>query len=104
MIGTLRQIYDFLKRGEALYENRGGHISANFIRDRPVLVMHGTDDTINDPAASKHFVETVCPAEDKTLKLYREAKHSILSLETDDVFRTVFDDYLAWLNRCCVSK
>lgn len=99
IVGSLRQIYDFLKRGESLYYNRENSISDNFVKDKPVLVMHGQDDTINDPDASKHFVEKVCPATDKTLKLYPGARHSILSLETDATFSNVFNDYVEWLNR-----
>lgn len=97
IIGSFRQIYDFLKRGDALYNNKNGYVTRNFAKDKPVLVMHGQNDTINDPDASKKFIQT-CPASDKQLKLYPGARHSILSLESDKYFQPVFADYLEWLD------
>lgn len=97
IIGSFKQIYDFLQRGDALYLNKDGYVTKNFVQDKPVLIMHGQMDTINDPDASKKFIE-ICPAKDKELKLYPGARHSILSLESDKYFKPIFADYVEWLD------
>lgn len=98
LIGSFRQIYDFLERGERLL--------ADELRTRnfktPVLIMHGAADGINDPNASKHLVDKkLTHHPDKTLKLYENARHSILSLETDEHFNKALRDMLEWLELHC---
>ncbi|QLQ78170.1 hypothetical protein HG537_0A04170 [Torulaspora globosa] len=97
LIGSLRQIYDFLQRGKALLDDK--YVQDHFVRDKPVLIIHGACDTINDPAASKRFIDHVCPATDRTLKLIEEARHSILSLEKDVFFNEAFNCFYAWLDQ-----
>lgn len=99
LIGSLRQIYDFLQRGHALLEDRDGYVSNNFSKDKPVLIVHGTADTINDPKASQRFIEAVCPARDKHLELIPDARHSILSLEREEYFRPALDFLVEWLDK-----
>lgn len=91
LYGTFKQIYDFLQRGKRLYQDK------EYVQqfDRPVFILHGQDDTINDPVASKKFIE-LCPYEDKQLKIYHEARHS-LCLEKEDVFVDVVKDILDWV-------
>lgn len=101
LIGSLRQIYDFLKRGKELDQNANGYVKG-FVQ-RPLLIMHGELDTINDPAASKRFSER-CSLQDKQLKLYPGMVHSLLSLESDENFSNVFKDYSDWLDERFVAK
>lgn len=51
-----------------------------------------------DPKGSEKFIQD-CPSADKELKLYPGARHSIFSLETDEVFNTVFNDMKQWLDK-----
>ncbi|GAV55517.1 hypothetical protein ZYGR_0AV01490 [Zygosaccharomyces rouxii] len=95
LIGTLRQIYDFLQRGKKLNENSDGYVT-QFI-EKPLIIMHGEKDTINDPAATKRFYDA-STLQDKQLKLYPDMVHSLLSLENDENFAEVFGDYRGWLD------
>ncbi|AJS33985.1 ABH_G0034100.mRNA.1.CDS.1 [Saccharomyces cerevisiae] len=98
LYGSFRQIHDFMQRGAKLYKNENNYIQKNFAKDKPVVIMHGQDDTINDPKGSEKFIQD-CPSADKELKLYPGARHSIFSLETDEVFNTVFNDMKQWLDK-----
>ncbi|CAI6637481.1 CBM_HP2_G0027010.mRNA.1.CDS.1 [Saccharomyces cerevisiae] len=98
LYGSFRQIHDFMQRGAKLYKNENNYIQKNFAEDKPVIIMHGQDDTINDPKGSEKFIQD-CPSADKELKLYPGARHSIFSLETDKVFNTVFNDMKQWLDK-----
>ncbi|GAV50726.1 hypothetical protein ZYGR_0Z01490 [Zygosaccharomyces rouxii] len=95
LIGTLRQIYDFLQRGKQLDENPDGYVT-KFVK-RPLFIMHGANDTINDPAATKRFYNN-STLTDKKLEVYPGMVHSLLSLENDENFAKVFDDYREWLD------
>lgn len=95
LIGTLRQIYDFLQRGKKLSENSDGYVTK--FTEKPLLLMHGGNDTINDPEATKQFFEN-STLSDKELKLYPKMVHSLLSLENDQNFTKVFKDYTQWLD------
>ncbi|CCK68314.1 acylglycerol lipase KNAG_0A06570 [Huiozyma naganishii CBS 8797] len=97
LYGSFRQIYDFLERGKKLANGKTGYVSRNFPQDKPVLIQHGADDTINDPSASANFIK-ICPSKDKILKTYPGMRHSILSLETDSNFEDVFRDLEEWLD------
>lgn len=60
----------------------------------PILIMHGTGDTIAPPSGSKLLMERA-GSEDKTLKLYDGLYHEIFNeLERE----TVLADLLTWLN------
>lgn len=97
LIGSLRQISDFLERGEKLYKNKNNYVQNNFVKNKPVLIMHGKDDTINDPKGSEKFFQ-ICPAADKELKLYPGMRHSIFTLETDENVARVHSDVKEWLD------
>ncbi|CDO92285.1 unnamed protein product [Kluyveromyces dobzhanskii CBS 2104] len=95
VIGSFRQIHDMMERGKRLVQVAD---YANSL-DKPVLIMHGEADTINDPKSSELFINNRLPQlEDKTLKLYRDAKHSLLSVEVDSVFDEAFKDMMAWID------
>ncbi|KAK8918866.1 hypothetical protein KSP39_PZI021362 [Platanthera zijinensis] len=66
----------------------------------PFLVLHGSDDVVTDPAVSRELYETA-RSEDKSIKIYDGAWHSLQFGETEenvDVFRR---DLLDWLNQRC---
>ncbi|CCC67090.1 hypothetical protein NCAS_0A05320 [Naumovozyma castellii] len=100
LYGTFKQIYDFLERGKKLYNDKDNFIEKTYNAEKPIIVMHGKDDTINDPKGSELFIKN-CPAKDKELKLYPGMRHSIFSLETDEHFEQVFEDLKEWLDRHC---
>ncbi|GCE99460.1 hypothetical protein ZYGM_002805 [Zygosaccharomyces mellis] len=95
LIGTLRQIYDFIERGKKLNENSGGYVTK--FSKKPLFIMHGQKDTINDPDATERFYHKLTLT-DKQLKLYPGMIHSLLSLESDENFAKVFEDYKQWLD------
>jgi alpha-beta hydrolase superfamily lysophospholipase len=64
---------------------------------RPVLILHGGDDTITDPAGSKLLYDRVSSV-DKTHKVYPGFYHEIFN-EPDA--SQVVDDVLQWLNARC---
>lgn len=63
----------------------------------PMLLCHGTADRMTSPSASKMvFEKVVC--EDKTLKLYEGAYHS---LHYDTIGDQIRQDWLDWLVKHC---
>ena len=60
----------------------------------PVLILHGTADTVTLPAGSKFFHETAGSA-DKTLKLYPDHVHDLLN---DVGKEQVVADIVGWMN------
>lgn len=59
----------------------------------PLLVLHGTADTVTSPAGSRSFVEAAGVA-DKTFKAYDGALHNLFVETNRD---EVFDDIAAWI-------
>ncbi|CCH59383.1 hypothetical protein TBLA_0B05550 [Henningerozyma blattae CBS 6284] len=94
LLGSFRQIYDFLERGKALYNNKDNRISKI---TKPIFIQHGKDDTINDPKGSQNFYDN-CKFNDKRLVLYENGRHSILSLEIEEVFDKALSDLVEWLD------
>lgn len=94
--GSFKQIYDFMERGEELYNNKNSIVTKNYNINKPIIIFHGEDDTINDPKGSIKFIETI-KANDKELKLYPKMRHSLFSLETDEHFALVMKDLINWL-------
>ncbi|BAO40871.1 serine hydrolase YJU3 [Kluyveromyces marxianus DMKU3-1042] len=95
LVGSFRQIYDMLERGKRLLSDP---VRAEGFRT-PVLIMHGEQDTINDPKASEKFIRDRLPhLQDKTLKIYHDARHSLLSLERDEYFDQAFGDMIQWID------
>ncbi|CAB4257157.1 similar to Saccharomyces cerevisiae YKL094W YJU3 Monoglyceride lipase (MGL) [Maudiozyma barnettii] len=95
--GSFRQIQDFLKRGKRLYDDKGNYIEKNYPTEKPIIIFHGADDTINDPHGSEVFIEK-CPAADKTLRLLPGMKHSIFSLEKEPQVKAAFNELVTWLD------
>ncbi|KAB2066782.1 hypothetical protein ES319_A09G182900v1 [Gossypium barbadense] len=60
----------------------------------PLLVLHGTDDTVTDPQASQKLYEAAAST-DKTIKLFEGLLHDLLfELERE----TIMDNIIQWLN------
>ncbi|KAM6567284.1 hypothetical protein CsatA_026412 [Cannabis sativa] len=72
-------------------EHRLGEVSLS------LLILHGEADTITDPSVSKALYEKASSS-DKKLNLYKDAYHSLLEGETDEMIDTVFNDIILWLN------
>ncbi|EDO15563.1 hypothetical protein Kpol_1042p24 [Vanderwaltozyma polyspora DSM 70294] len=94
LYGSFRQIQDFLVRGKKLYKNENNRLQK---MDKPLFIQHGKDDTINDPKGSQKVYD-LSAAPEKKIEFYNKARHSILSLETDEIYSNVFDDLVGWLN------
>ncbi len=60
----------------------------------PVLIMHGTEDKVTEPAGSKLFFEST-GSRDKTLKLYEGYAHDLLA---DVGKEAVASDMLSWID------
>ena len=64
----------------------------------PLLILHGEADIVTDPSVSKALYEKASSS-DKTLNLYKDAFHSLLEGEPDEMILRVFDDIVSWLDR-----
>lgn len=92
LIGSLRMVYDFITRGEKLIER-------DYVKDftPPVFIIHGKEDKINDPEASKIFIDLI-PIEDKKLSIVEGGYHSLF-IEAEPIYNAVRDDVLEWLEK-----
>ncbi|KAF3444170.1 hypothetical protein FNV43_RR13860 [Rhamnella rubrinervis] len=63
----------------------------------PLLILHGEADIVTDPSVSKALYEKA-RSSDKKLKLYKDAYHSLLEGEPDEMIVRVFDDIISWLD------
>ncbi|XP_062107365.1 caffeoylshikimate esterase isoform X2 [Humulus lupulus] len=72
-------------------EHRLGEVSL------PLLILHGEADTVTDPSVSKALHEKASSS-DKKLNLYKDAYHSLLEGEPDEMIDRVFNDIILWLN------
>ncbi|KAI4352223.1 hypothetical protein L6164_006496 [Bauhinia variegata] len=63
----------------------------------PLLILHGEADTVTDPSVSKALYEKA-RSSDKKLKLYKDAYHSLLEGEPDEMIIQVFTDIVSWLD------
>ncbi|KDP32952.1 hypothetical protein JCGZ_12983 [Jatropha curcas] len=63
----------------------------------PLLTLHGEHDIVTDPSVSKALYEKARNP-DKKLKLYKDAQHSLLEGEPDEVIIQVFNDIISWLD------
>ncbi|XP_011656037.1 caffeoylshikimate esterase isoform X2 [Cucumis sativus] len=66
----------------------------------PLLILHGEADTVTDPSVSKVLYEKASSS-DKKIKLYKDAYHSLLEGEPDEVILEVFNDIITWLDERC---
>ncbi|KAF9591372.1 hypothetical protein IFM89_004057 [Coptis chinensis] len=63
----------------------------------PLLILHGEADCITDPSVSKALYEKASSS-DKKLLLYKDAYHSLLEGETDEMIFRVLGDIISWLD------
>ncbi|XP_050226379.1 caffeoylshikimate esterase-like isoform X1 [Mercurialis annua] len=66
----------------------------------PLLILHGEADVVTDPSVSRALYEKASSS-DKKFKLYKDAYHSLLEGEPDDVIFQVLDDIICWLDHHC---
>ncbi|KAM0892452.1 hypothetical protein ACQ4PT_025754 [Festuca glaucescens] len=66
----------------------------------PLLILHGAADQVTDPHVSE-FLYKKASTQDKTLKLYEGAYHSILEGEPDDRILAAINDIISWLDSHC---
>lgn len=64
----------------------------------PVLIIHGTEDVVTEPAVSIALYEKASSS-DKTLKLYKGMRHSLLQGETEDNVAILVEDITSWLKQ-----
>lgn len=64
----------------------------------PIIILHGDADLVTDPTVSKDLYEKA-KTSDKTLRLYKDAYHSILEGEPDEAIFQVLDDITSWLDQ-----
>lgn len=60
----------------------------------PVLIMHGGDDQLTEPSASKDFF-AACGAEDKELQIYDGLYHEIMNEPERD---EVISNFISWIS------
>lgn len=63
----------------------------------PLLILHGEADTVTDPSVST-LLHKKASSSEKELKLYKNAYHSLLEGEPDEVILEVFNDIIDWLD------
>ncbi|KAH9739359.1 Hydrolase 4 domain-containing protein [Citrus sinensis] len=86
----LRTALELLKTTEGI-ERRLEKVSL------PLLILHGENDTVTDPSVSKALYEKAS-SKDKKCILYKDAFHSLLEGEPDDMIIRVFADIISWLD------
>ncbi|KAL5726123.1 acylglycerol lipase [Ranunculus cassubicifolius] len=92
----LRTAVELLKTTVEI-EQRLGEVSL------PMLILHGEADILTDPSVSKALYEKASSS-DKKLLLYKDAYHSLLEGEPDEVIFRVFGDLLSWLDEHSIQK
>ncbi|CCE83037.1 Piso0_002811 [Millerozyma farinosa CBS 7064] len=93
LIGRAKQFYDMFTRGEAL--TKQSYVKS-FDKDIPVLIVHGTDDRINDLRGSKKFINLLDSSVDKKLEPIEGGKHSLF-IEREEIFNNVFSKVTEFL-------
>ncbi|GMY24378.1 caffeoylshikimate esterase isoform X2 [Fagus crenata] len=69
----------------------------------PLLILHGEADIVTDPSVSKALYEKASSS-DKKLNLYKDAYHSLLEGEPDEIIIQVFNDILSWLDEHSIKS
>jgi alpha-beta hydrolase superfamily lysophospholipase len=62
----------------------------------PILIIHGTGDTVTDPAVSQELYDKA-KSQDKTLKMYDGMSHVLFQAEPDDNVAIIVKDTTLWL-------
>jgi caffeoylshikimate esterase len=63
----------------------------------PLLILHGAEDRVTDPAVSRALYEKAC-TKDKTIKIYEDTWHAVLCGETDEMIDRAIEDIVKWLD------
>ncbi|KAK2652235.1 hypothetical protein Ddye_012091 [Dipteronia dyeriana] len=69
----------------------------------PLLILHGEADIVTDPSVSKALYEKA-RSSDKKIMLYKDAYHSLLEGEPDEMIIRVFNDIFSWLEEHSVKS
>ncbi|KAL0015313.1 hypothetical protein SO802_002382 [Lithocarpus litseifolius] len=69
----------------------------------PLLILHGEADIVTDPSVSKALYKKA-RSSDKKLNLYKDACHSLLEGEPDEMIIQVFNDIISWLDGHCIKN
>lgn len=95
LLGTIRQFHDMFARGLQLLDKE---YSSKFSPDIKLLVIHGTDDYINDIEKSKEFVANLDKGVDSKMVPVEKGRHSLF-IEENLIFNSVFEEVLTFLNK-----
>lgn len=68
----------------------------------PLLILHGEDDSVTDPSVSKELYKRA-RSSDKNIIIYKDAYHSLLEGEPDDMIIRVLTDIISWLDEHTVK-
>lgn len=91
-IGTTKQMFDMLNRGEKLLDaNYGTKFSG------PLLMVHGKEDHINDIHSTEAFYKNLPDKTDKFFYPIDHGKHSLF-LEVEPVFKNVLGKLLTFFD------
>ena len=63
----------------------------------PILILHGEADTVTDPSVSRELYQKA-KSSDKKIVLYKDAYHSLLEGEPDEMILRVLADIISWLD------
>ncbi|XP_013743382.2 caffeoylshikimate esterase-like [Brassica napus] len=63
----------------------------------PILILHGEADTVTDPSVSRELYQKA-KSSDKKIVLYKDAFHSLLEGEPDEMILRVLADIISWLD------
>ncbi|GLT41154.1 hypothetical protein SLA2020_152390 [Shorea laevis] len=69
----------------------------------PMLILHGECDVVTDPSVSKALYEKASSSDKKFIQ-YKDAAHSLLEGEPDDMIERVFSDIISWLDEHCIER
>uniref|UniRef100_M4E450 Serine aminopeptidase S33 domain-containing protein n=1 Tax=Brassica campestris TaxID=3711 RepID=M4E450_BRACM len=63
----------------------------------PILILHGEADIVTDPSVSRELYQKA-KSSDKKIVLYKDAYHSLLEGEPDEMILRVLADIISWLD------
>lgn len=95
LIGTIRQFNDMFERGWKLLDP--AHVK-NIHSQIPLLILHGTDDKINDIKGTEKFVKLLPENFDVDYVAVADGRHSLF-LEKEEIVSTVIDKVLDFLGK-----
>ncbi|KAH3676052.1 hypothetical protein WICMUC_002349 [Wickerhamomyces mucosus] len=94
---SLRQIHDFIKRGQKL-------LDPTYVKDfnKSVLIIHGSSDRVNEPKGSIDFFNLI-NVSDKELHIIEGSRHKVLA-EKEEIYLRAEKIILSWLNKRSKAK